>query len=46
MEIADEIKEISEKWLSFDFLKKFKEIGENYMKQIKGEKTYGNKECI
>lgn len=34
----ENIKEIAEFWLSFEFLSKFKELGEKYFEEIKKEK--------
>ena len=31
------VRQIAEFWLKFDFLEKFKELGEKYSKQIKQE---------
>lgn len=40
----DKVKQIVNFWLGFDFLKKFKELGEKYSKQIKQEQTVKTKE--
>jgi len=37
MELSEEIKKIAEFWLSFEFLKKYKEAGTKYIKQIENE---------
>lgn len=41
MELSDQIKQIAEFWLSFDFLKKFKEKGIKYTEAINKEKKNG-----
>ena len=41
MELSEQIKQITEFWLSFDFLKKFKETGIKYTEEINKEKTNG-----
>jgi hypothetical protein len=41
MELSDQIKQIAEFWLGFEFLKKFKETGTKYAKEINKEKTNG-----
>ncbi len=41
MEIKEELKKIAEFWLSFEFLKKFKETGTKYVKEINKEKKNG-----
>ena len=43
MELSEQIKQITEFWLSFDFLKKFKEKGIKYTEAINKEKKNGNK---
>ena len=45
MELSDQIKQIAEFWLGFDFLKKFKEAGSKYTEEINKEKTNGE-QCI
>lgn len=45
MELSDQIKQIAEFWLGFEFLKKFKETGTKYTNEINKEKTNG-KQCI
>lgn len=37
MELSEEIKKIAEFWLGFEFLKKYKEAGTKYIKQIENE---------
>ena len=44
MELSEQIKQIAEFWLEFDFLKKFKETGTKYAKEINKEKTDGLKQ--
>lgn len=39
MELSKEIKDIAEFWLGFEFLKKFKDIGSKYLKEIEEEKN-------
>jgi hypothetical protein len=41
MELSEQIKQIAEFWLGFEFLKKFKETGTKYAKEINKEKTNG-----
>ena len=41
MELSDQIKQIAEFWLSFEFLKKFKETGIKYTEEINKEKKNG-----
>ena len=38
MELSEEVKKIAEFWLNFEFLKKFKKLGENYLEQVEREK--------
>ena len=38
MELSDQIKQIAEFWLGFEFLKKFKETGIKYTEEINKEK--------
>lgn len=44
MELSEQIKQIAEFWLEFDFLKKFKETGTKYANEINKEKTNGLKQ--
>ena len=37
MELSEEIKKIAEFWIGFEFLKKYKEAGAKYIKQIENE---------
>jgi len=37
MELSEEIKKITEFWIGFEFLKKYKEEGAKYIKQIENE---------
>lgn len=41
MELSDQIKQIAEFWLGFEFLKKFKETGIKYTEEINKEKKNG-----
>lgn len=45
MELSEQIKQIAEFWLSFEFLKKFKETGSKYTEEINKEKTNGLKQA-
>ena len=44
MELSDQIKQIAEFWLGFEFLKKFKETGIKYTEEINKEKGESNHE--
>lgn len=44
MELSDQIKQIAEFWLSFEFLKKFKETGSKYTEAINKEQGVSNHE--
>lgn len=41
MTLDEQVKKITDFWLSFEFLKKFREVGDNYIKQIEEEKKHG-----
>ena len=46
MELSEEVRKIAEFWFGFEFLKKFKEAGEKYIKQIENEvKEDANELC-
>ena len=37
MELSEDIEKITEFWIGFEFLKKFRETGKKYLDQIKNE---------